>query len=106
MTGHKEKRDARDCAAIMRVGQVVRSVSGRDRKRVFIVVGIDESDKRSPVIVANGTLRTLADGKHKNPMHLRLVGTLDDSDIKKLESHPSDSGIAELCNRFDGNEKF
>lgn len=106
MTGHKIKRDTPEVAASIGVGTVVRAVSGRDRKRVFIVTAIDKDDKNAPLVIANGTLRTLADGKHKNPMHIRAVGTLADSDIKELENHPTDSRIAELCKRFDENEKF
>ena len=105
MNGHKVKQDAPHVSAAMRVGTVVRSVSGRDRKRVFIVVGRDENNKNAPIVIANGTLRTLDDGKHKNPMHLRTVGILGDSEIIELTLHPTDSRIAELCERFDTKEK-
>ena len=105
MNGHKVKQDSPCVSAAMRVGTVVRSVSGRDRKRVFVVVGIDENDRNAPIVIANGSLRTLADGKHKNPMHLRTVGQLADPDIIELTRHPTDSRIAELCERFDKHEK-
>ena len=89
-----------------RVGDVVRSISGRDRKRVFIVVAYDKDNKKSPVVIADGTLRTLADGKHKNPMHLVSVGVLGGSDISELENHPTDSRISELCRRYDEAESI
>ena len=106
MNGHKEKRDAPDVIAAMRVGTAVRSVSGRDRKRVFLIVGIDEKNRHAPMVVANGSLRKLADGKHKNPMHLRVVGQLGEHDIIELTSHPTDGRIAELCERFEKYEKI
>ena len=104
MAGKKVKRDA--VGTQICVGTAVRSVSGRDRNRVFIVVAIEGDGKNKSLVIADGTLRTLADGKHKNPMHVRVAGVLDDSDIKEIESHPSDRRIAELCRRFDENEKF
>lgn len=105
MNGRKIKQDAPEIRAGMRVGTVVRSVSGRDAKRVFVVVGIDEKGGQTRVVIANGSLRTLADGKHKNPMHLRVVGQLDGPDIIELTSHPTDGRIAELCERFEKQEK-
>lgn len=36
------------------VGDVVQSIKGRDRYRVFLVVDMDESDKVSPVVIADG----------------------------------------------------
>ena len=83
------------------VGTVVRSKTGRDRKRVFIVVGIDEEKPLSPIIIANGTLRKLEDRKHKNPAHLEYVGVLDKSDREKLKNGLSNGEIAEICNKYD-----
>ena len=49
------------------VGDVVQSIKGRDRYRVFLVVDMDESDKVSPVVIADGRLHKLDEKKHKNP---------------------------------------
>ena len=106
MTGKKIKRDAPGIMASLGVGSVVRSVAGRDRNRVFIVTSVTGDGKHKSLAVADGELRVLSAGKRKNPLHIRAVGVLDDSDIKELESHPSDRRIAELCRRFDENEKF
>ena len=106
MTGRKIKRDSPETVASLDVGSVVRSVSGRDKNRVFIVTAVEGGGKHRSLVVADGGLRVLSGGKRKNPLHVRAVGVLDDSDIKELESHPSDRLIAELCKRFDGNEKF
>ena len=83
------------------VGSVVRSVSGRDRKRVFIVVEYDSCNKNAPLVIANGTLRKLGDRKHKNPLHLETVATLSETEMHDIKEHPSDSLISEICGRYD-----
>lgn len=83
------------------VGSIVSAVSGRDRKRVFAIVAIDPSNVKAPMVIANGTLRTLESRKHKNPMHLHLIGVPKCSDIQKLIENPDDKFVAELCNEFD-----
>lgn len=105
MAGRKVKADTMKNAEDIRVGDVVRSVSGRDRWRVYIVVAKDGNDKTAPIIIANGDTRKIADRKHKNPMHLRFVGTLRDPDLTEIINHPTDSRIAALCERFDKDEK-
>ena len=47
-------------------GTVVQSVCGRDRYRVFLVVELDDRDAVRPVVIADGSLRKLAAGKHKS----------------------------------------
>ena len=101
MNGHKIRRDPPEVSASLRVGTAVRSVSGRDGKRIFLVVGMDAANGRAPVVVADGKLRTLERGKHKNPMHLRVVGQLGESETNELTLHPTDGRIAELCEQFD-----
>ena len=51
----------------IRVGDLVQSTDGRDRKRVFLVLEVDESRPLSPVVIANGSLRKKADRKKKIP---------------------------------------
>lgn len=87
--------------AEIRVGDLVQSMDGRDRKRVFLVTEIDGSRPLSPVVIANGSLRKKADRKHKNPGHLRVIGALDKSDIGKPVECLSDGEIAEICQRHD-----
>ena len=87
--------------AEIRVGDVVRSTDGRDRKRVFLVTEIDENNSTAPVVIANGSLRKIADRKHKNPGHLRVIGALDKSDIEKPVQSLSDGEIAEICQNHD-----
>ena len=50
------------------VGDVVQSIKGRDRYRVFLVVAIDESDKVSPVVIADGRLHKLDHVTFEIPM--------------------------------------
>jgi len=91
--------------AEIRVGDLVQSVDGRDRKRVFLVLELDESRPLSPVVIANGSLRKKEDRKHKNPGHLRVIGALDKSDIEKPLEDLSDGEIAEICKNHDFGEK-
>lgn len=87
----------------LRVGSVVRSVAGRDVKRVFVVTAVGGPAGDGRVVIANGELRTLEGMKHKNPMHLRLIGELEDSDIIELKNCPTDEFIGRMCKKFDKN---
>ena len=86
---------------LLAFGTVVRSKTGRDRKRVFLVIGMDEENITSPVIIANGTLRKIEDSKHKNPAHLEYVGTIVESERKELLEDFTNSKIAEICSKYD-----
>ena len=85
----------------IRVGDVVQSTDGRDRKRVFLVIEIDGKNPVAPIVIANGSLRKKEDRKHKNPAHLRVIGTLDKTDIRKPAENLSDGEIAEICQNHD-----
>ena len=78
-------------------GAIVRSVQGRDRWRVFAVVGIDPDNPVAPLIVSDGRLHPLKQQKHKNPAHLRLLGVPGETDRKRLLEFPTDGEIAEIC---------
>jgi len=95
-----------DTEKILEVGTVVRSKTGRDRKRVFLVIGIDEKNVTSPVIIANGTLRKIEDAKHKNPAHLAYVGAIVESERKELLDDFTNSKIAEICSKYDIRDNF
>ena len=88
-------------AAEIRVGDIVRSTDGRDRKRVFLVVDVDEKNPLAPIVIANGMLRKKADRKHKNPAHLTVIGALDKTNIQKPVENLSDGEIAEICQNHD-----
>jgi len=81
--------------AELQIGSVVRSLGGRDRKRVFVVTGTN------PVTVADGQRRTLENQKRKNPKHLTLLGVLGESERKKLEENPTNGEIRRMCAFFD-----
>lgn len=95
-----------DTEKLLEVGTVVRSKTGRDRKRVFLVIGIDEKNVTSPVIIANGTLRKIEDEKHKNPAHLEYVGAIVESERKELLDDFTNSKIAEICSKYDIRDNF
>ncbi len=91
---------------LLEVGAVVRSKTGRDRKRVFLVIGIDSENVTSPVIIANGTLRKIEDAKHKNPAHLAYIGTIVESVRNELMEDFTNSKIAEICSKYDIRDNF
>ena len=51
---------------LIQVGQIVKSTSGRDRGRFFVIVACEEQ----AVYLADGKLHRLARPKKKNPKHL------------------------------------
>ena len=64
------------------VGDVVKSVSGHDQNRLFIVVDID---KNGFIAIIDGRYREKAKPKLKNPKHLIKVAH-DDFIIEKINS--------------------
>lgn len=83
------------------VGDVVQSIKGRDRYRVFLVVAIDESDKVSPVVIADGRLHKLDEKKHKNPRHLRIISEHDKINKTALLERIDDVQVYEICKKRD-----
>ncbi len=84
---------------------MVKSKCGRDRKRVFLVVGIDENDPVSPVFVADGRLRKTDRPKRKNPIHLLPVGEVSDIEKNALKQGISDEEIAQIVEIYDSRCK-
>ena len=82
-------------------GTVVQSVSGRDRYRVFLVVELDDRDAVRPVVIADGSLRKLAAGKHKNPSHLRFVAKPTEEELRELRNDLTDAKILTICKKYD-----
>lgn len=68
----------------MEIGDVVRSLRGRDRGRCFLVVG----DKLGRVLVADGDLRCVARPKAKNLRHVAAVGRLREPELERLRHGP------------------
>ena len=64
------------------VGDIVKSLSGHDKNRLFIVTSID---KNGYLVIIDGKYRTMDKPKSKNPKHLIKVGH-DDEIIKKVNS--------------------
>ncbi len=64
------------------VGDIVESLSGHDKNRLFIVVGID---KNGFIDIIDGRYREKTNFKHKNPKHLKKVAH-DDKIIEKINS--------------------
>lgn len=54
----------------MPMGKVVRSKSGRDRYRLFAVVGVTEDGR---LLLADGKLHTIATPKKKNLRHVEIL---------------------------------
>ncbi len=64
------------------VGDIVKSLSGHDKNRLFVVTAID---KNGYLVIIDGKYRTMDKPKSKNPKHLIKVGH-DDEIIKKVNS--------------------
>lgn len=59
----------------IKVGQVVRSVKGRDKDKVFIVVGIVDDQH---VLISDGDLRRIDKPKKKKLKHLVAFSAVSD----------------------------
>ncbi len=90
-----------DVSENLKAGSFVRSRCGRDRKRLFLVVGFDFSSPNAPVLIADGRLRSLAKPKRKNPRHLTPVGELTEDDKIALKNAVSDEIIAHIIEKYD-----
>lgn len=64
------------------VGDIVKSLSGHDKNRLFVVTAID---KNGYLVIIDGKYRTMDKPKSKNPKHLLKVAH-DDEIIKKVNS--------------------
>lgn len=59
----------------IKIGQVVRSIKGRDKDRVFIVVGIVDDQH---VLISDGELRRIDKPKKKKLKHLAIFNAASD----------------------------
>lgn len=85
----------------LKPGMLVKSKCGRDRKRLFLVVGIDLGDSVSPVLISDGRLRSVEKPKRKNPLHLTVVGELAEDDKSALKNALFDANIAQIIEKYD-----
>ena len=82
------------------LGSVVKSRVGRDRKRVFIVVGFTEVKGEMRLLVTDGRLRKTDKPKLKNPRHVRLIGRLGGEEIAQLGG-ADDESIRKILASYD-----
>lgn len=80
------------------IGSVVRSKCGRDRKRVFLIVGVCD-DGTGRVLVADGVLHPLSKPKKKNLNHLAVLAAAEDRETSFFEG--SDKELADLLEAFE-----
>ena len=83
------------------LGAVVQSTAGRDRRRVFIVCGVELRGTTVMLTVADGSLRRIADGKRKNARHVKIIGSVTVEEREKLLGDPSDDTVRELLGKYD-----
>ena len=81
-------------------GTVVKSCAGRDRKRVFIVIGTEESRGDVRLVVTDGSLHPVSKPKLKNLRHVRVIGSLTDAEMEELKSL-DDKKVERILVRYD-----
>ena len=87
---------------------VVRSVCGRDRKRVFLAFRTNDMAQNSSVhgdfpaiYTVNGVLRRVECPKKKHLAHVKVIGTLNEEERKTLFSDYSNKTVALLVQKYD-----
>lgn len=63
------------------IGQIVKSKAGRDKGRIFIIVGIAD-DKH--VLIADGDLRKIEKPKKKKVIHLQYYNSVSENIKTKI----------------------
>lgn len=78
----------------MQIGEIVRSLQGRDKGRIYVVVGTTIER----VLVSDGGVHGVKRPKQKNPKHLTVLGTSPDETITRLREghHPGNDEIRQL----------
>ena len=84
-----------------RIGSVVVSTAGRDRKRVFVVTDMAVEAGRIMLTVADGSLRRCAKGKRKNARHVREIASVTEEELEKLGAGPDDGFVKKLIGKYD-----
>jgi len=60
----------------IQIGQVVKSISGRDQNRYFIIVSIVDDEN---VLISDGKLRKIQNPKLKKLKHLKLMSAVSEN---------------------------
>ena len=82
----------------MAKGAIVRSVCGRDRKRLFVIVDVCDDGR---VLVADGKLHKLSCPKKKNLRHIKVLAAENDKVTSLFES--GDEALAKFLAEFEEN---
>ena len=81
-------------------GNVVRSIAGRDKGRLYVVTGVGTGR----VLVAEGRKRVIKAAKPKNPIHLQFVSegkpVASDEEIREILLDFADKAEEEEGNRI------
>ncbi len=85
---------------IFPVGVVVQSIAGRDRKRVFIVVGTEDIRGERRLLLVNGDLHRAESPKSKNVRHVKQVGVLTEEELIQLDD-ADNLKLREIVGRYD-----
>lgn len=78
----------------MQIGDIVRSLQGRDAGQIYLVVGVTTER----ILLADGERRTPRRPKAKNPRHIAALATADAQTLERLQAGrpPSDDEIRQL----------
>jgi ribosomal protein L14E/L6E/L27E len=86
------------------IGKVVYSKSGRDKDRVFIILGIINNDY---VYISDGDLRPVEKPKKKKIKHLIITDVVADEikSLLQLEKRVSNGKISSFLQSMNSNEE-
>ncbi len=75
------------------LGQIVKSIAGRDEGRYFFIVGFSGED----VLIANGRERKISKPKLKKVKHVKKLNIVDKEvkDLLSLGEKPTDASLRE-----------
>lgn len=82
------------------VGDLVESRQGRDRYRVFVVIGIDDKSPVPCAVIADGKLHKISGRKRKNFRHIAYPAGVGKVNIKADVDALEDVQIAEICEKY------
>lgn len=85
----------------MVLGAVVRSLTGRDKKRLFMIVGVCR-DGSGRVMLADGHLRKISSPKKKSLRHLAVLAIADGDETSIPDE---DEKLYEYLRVFEENLK-
>lgn len=86
----------------MIVGSVVRSIAGRDRKRLFMIVGVC-SDGSDRVMLADGHLHKISSPKKKSLRHIAVLAIAGEDQTSIPDE---DEKLYEYLKGFEENMKI